>query len=333
LETVSTVKVVGIESGNAATEIHHVAHALHRGDKLPPNSVKLVRVTENDARPRPSVQTIGPLTFLALLGFAMSAALLGLSIRYRDGMALLATLSLSVLGSLTGLSNKWRPTPNNPQPDPNSPPGSVVIRYPQGAFIVVECDERTARYLYFNPSEKCIYTISSSPIYRLLSLGGTLLLMLGVICLANSGVHLQSGFAASYMLLNIFYWIVAALPPARHWDLTRLVVTEINVTGGFPVTDRKDDTTPNTYTEALWKAIAITRSIGWVKEGVMAPKTPAWEEWLVEAKHAAHQHNIDKTASVDSGTGKETETWNIPSWDAKRALSLLLKPESRTDSV
>lgn len=332
LEAVSTVKVVGIQSGNTANEIHHVAHALHRGDKLPPNSVKLVRVTEDDKVPRPTVRTAGPLTGLALLGCSMSAALFGLSIRYKDGMALLATIFLSFLGTLTGLSNKWHPTPNNPQPDPNSPPGSVVIKYPQGAFIVVNCNELTARYLYFNQSEKCIYTVSSSPVYRLLSLGGTLLLMGGVICLANSGIHLQSGFAASYMLLNIFYWIVAALPPARHWDLSRLDVSEIDVKGGFPPEDRKDDTTPTTYTEALWKAIAITRSTKWVKEAMMAPKTLAWEEWLLEAQDAANVDKIHKVDRVDTRGEKRRETWSIPSWDAKKALSRLLT-ERRIDAT
>jgi hypothetical protein len=327
------VKVVGIESGNTSSEIHHVAHALHRGDKEPATSVKLVRVTENDQIPRPSVLTVGPLTGLALLGFSMSAALFGMSIHYKDGMALLATVLLSFLGTLTGVSNKWRPTPNNPQPDPNSPPGSVVIRYPQGAFIVVECDERIARYLYFNPSEKCIYRISSSPVYRLLSLGGTLLLMGGVICLANSGIYLQSGFAASYMLLNIFYWIVAALPPARHWNLSRLQISEINVKGGFPPRPGLDDSTTTTYTEALWKAIAITRCTGWVKEAVLAPKTPAWEEWLVEAKEAANVAKIEKNVVVDPRTGKRGEVWRIPDWDAKKALGMLLKPETRTNAV
>jgi hypothetical protein len=333
LEAVSTVKVVGIESGNTAAEIHHVAHALHRGDKLPHNSVKLVRVTEDVNLPRPSVRTIGPLTGLALLGFSMSAALFGLSIYYKDGMALLATIFLSFLGTLTGWSNKWCPTQNNPRHDPNSPPGSVVIKYPQGAFIVVECEEPTARYLYFNPSEKCIYTVGSSPVYRMLSLGGTLLLMGGVICLANSGIYLQSGFAASYMLLNIFYWIVAALPPARHWDLSRLQVSEIEVKGGFPSKDREDDSTPTTYTEALWKAIAITRDTGWVKEAVLAPKTPAWDEWLVEAKEAANRDQIVKTVSVDSSTGKRVETWTIHPWDAKKALGMALKSETRTNAV
>jgi hypothetical protein len=136
-EAVSTVKVVDIKSGNNAGEIHHVAHALYRGDKLPPNSIKLVEVTENDKLPRPSVRTMGPLTGLTLSGSSMSAALFGMSIYYKDGMTLLATILLSFLGTLTGLSNKWQPTPNKPAPDPNSPSGNVVIRYPQEAFLVV----------------------------------------------------------------------------------------------------------------------------------------------------------------------------------------------------
>jgi hypothetical protein len=154
-----------------------------------------------------------------------------------------------------------------------------------------------------------------------------------VICLANSGIYLQSGFAASYMLLNIFYWIVAALPPARHWDLSRLEISQIMVKGGFPAEGRDDDTTPTTYTEALWKAIAITRRTGWVKEAVLAPKTPAWEEWLVEAKEAANVEKIDKTVSEDRSTGKRIESWTIPSWDAKKALGMLLRQETRTNAV
>ncbi len=329
------MKVVGIESGNTANEIHHVAHALHRGDKLPNNSVKLVRVTENDALDRPSVRTLGPLTGLAFLGFAMSAVLFGVSIHYKDGMALLATIFLSLLGTLTGVSNKWHPTHNAPQPDVNSPPGNVVIKYPQGAFIVVMCEERTARYLYFNPSEKCVFNVSSSPIYRLLSLVGTLLLMGGVISLANSGIELQSGFAAAYMLLNIFYWIVAALPPERHWDLSRLQVSEIKVEGGFPT---KGGTNDLTYTEALWKAIAITGFTGWVKEGILANKTPAWEKWLMQAKDAANREKIIKSRHFENNieeevTGEEVETWTIPTWDPRGVLGHLLKTEKRASPV
>lgn len=334
LEAVPNVKVLGYESGNFANQIHHVAHAIHRGDKLPANSVKVVRATENRDLQRPSVRKTGPLTFLALFGFCISAVLLERSLHYKDGMALLGTIFLSVLGSLTGWANKWRPTANDPEPDPNSPPGSVVIKYPQGAFIVVECEEMTSRYLYFNPQERCIYKVSSSGFYRFLSSVGTLLLMAGVICLANSTIELQCCFAASYMLLNFSYWNVAALSPARHWDLSRLQVTEISVKGGFPKSEkREDDTTPANYTEALWKAIAVTRSTNWVKEAEFAPKTKAWDEWLVEAQTAAETKQIEKVEAVDKTTGKKVETWTIPSWDAKKELGKLLEPETLTHAA
>lgn len=85
LETTSHAKVVGVHSGNASEDIHHVAHALHRGDKLLPNAVQCVRVEEDETLPRPSIKRYGPLAILAFLGFAMSATLVALSIHYGDG--------------------------------------------------------------------------------------------------------------------------------------------------------------------------------------------------------------------------------------------------------
>jgi len=73
-----------------------------------------------------------------------------------------------------------------------------VIRYVQGAFIVCFVDERLARYLYFNPSERCIYAVRSTAVYRLLSLVSTLLLMGGVLCLANAKIYFQETFDDSY---------------------------------------------------------------------------------------------------------------------------------------
>ena len=46
--------------------------------------------------------------------------------------------------------------------------------------------------------------------YRLISLVGTLMLMFGVIFLSNATGPLQVAFAAVYILMNSFYWIVAA---------------------------------------------------------------------------------------------------------------------------
>lgn len=257
----------------------------------------------------------------------MSAILVGLSFYYWDGMSLLATLLLSLLSTNTGIANKWSPTPNDPKPDKHSPPGDVVIKYPQGAFIVVKCDERVARYLYFNPSERCIYNVSSTTVYRGLSLVSTLLLMGGVIALANARIETQIAFAGMYMLVNVFYWIAAALPPSRHWDLSRLEVRHVRVSGGTPPRGATVDNVPPTYTEALWKAIAVTGTKNWVKEAGWAPKTPAWDEWLHEAEDAAITEPMRITFE-DNEYGPPTEIWKIRNWDSRKALSTLLRPTS-----
>jgi hypothetical protein len=128
---------------------------LHRGDKLAANTVQFVRVYENGEIPRPSVRAFGLLAWLALTGFTMGAVLFGPSHHCDGGTALLATAMLSLLSTNTGITNKRKPSPNDPKPDPHSPTVDVVIKYPQGAFIVVKCDERTARHLHFGLSERC----------------------------------------------------------------------------------------------------------------------------------------------------------------------------------
>ena len=241
-------------------------------------------------------------------------------------MALLATILLSLLSTVTGIANKWSPTPNDPKPDFHSPPGHVVIKYPQGAFIVVMCEEQTARYLYFNPSERCIYSIRSTAVYRSLSLISTLLLMGGVISLANARIESQTAFAGAYICINVFYWIGAALPPAQHWDLSRLEVQHIEVRGGSPPRSAKANNVSPTYTEALWKAIAVTGSSNWVKEAEWAPKTPAWNVWLDEAEEAALAEPMkSEFKSID---GKMVETWIIRNWDCRNALSTLLRSDT-----
>lgn len=148
----------------------------------------------------------------------------------------------------------------------------------------------------------------------------------GVIALANARIELQTGFAAAYMIINIFYWIGAALPPADHWNLKRLKVDEIIIEGGRALPGiAPSDGTPS-YTEALWKAIAITGSRTWIKEAGWAPKTQAWDDWLLEAETAAKEEKIIKGSTWVGN--QRRETWKIRSWDYKGALSTLLRPSS-----
>lgn len=103
LETTSEAKVVGVHSGNASENIHHVAHALHRGDKLKPNVVQCVRVEEDHDKERPSTKRYGPLAILAVIGFIFSATLLGLCFRYNDGyVCTFLTRNKALLTALLG---------------------------------------------------------------------------------------------------------------------------------------------------------------------------------------------------------------------------------------
>lgn len=201
--------------------------------------------------------------------------------------------------------------------------GTSLSNIPRGAFIVVSCQERTARYLYFNSSERCIYSVKSTAIYRGLSLISTLLLMGGVICLANARIERQTAITGSYMLVSIFYWIGAALPPAQHWDLSRFEVEHIELFGAIPPRNARVDNCSPTYTEVLWKAIAITGTSDWVKEAGWAPRTPVWHDWLHEADEAALGEPLKSSAkTVD---GKAVEVWTIRNWDSRNALSTLLR--------
>ena len=170
--------------------------------------------------------------------------------------------------------------------------------------------------------------VKSTAVYRALSLVSTLLLMGGVICLANARIETQTGFAGSYMLINIFYWIGAALPPANHWDLSRLHLEHCELRGGSPpATALKDKDSP-TYTVALWKAIAVTGTSAWVKEAGFAPSTQAWKGWLEEAEEAAMGEPVIKAREKDE-RGHVKEVWKIRNWNSRHALSTHL---SRTNT-
>lgn len=226
------------------------------------------------AAPSVKAKATGPLAWVTLLGFSLSIALFILSFIFGDGMSLLATILLSLLSTLVGMGNKWSlrlaKGPQNSQP----PPGDVVIRYSNGSYLVVKCEDEVARELYFAP-EEIEYSIKSPAKYRLISLVGTLMLMLGVICLANARLQLQFAWAGAYIIINIAQWIAAALPPRLHWDLSCYEVREQGI-----VTGPKSPT----FTDALWKAIMLSKSTRWVKPGNAAPSTEAWDAWSLEAK-------------------------------------------------
>lgn len=267
------------------------------------------------------MRTVGPLSAVAIFGSLESIALIILSIYFKDGMALVATLLLSFLSTLIGLGNKWKLQLVKKTVQNWTPPGDVVIRYPRGNFLVVKCTEDVARELYFAP-ENIQYRVSDQRLYRLISLVGTMMLMFGVVALANAELYLQLSFAAAYILLNAAYWLVAALPSRLHWDTSCFTVKKQRFDKGN--SDQKTYTDYNeTFTQALWKVIVATKDTEWVKRGEAAPQTPAWDEWLRVAESKANEvsfHRDEKTDLV---------TYRVPEWNAQGTLAQLMKKHKK----
>jgi len=268
----------------------------------------------------PSVKAAatGPLAWVTVLGFTLSVTLFIASFVYGDGMSLLATILLSLLSTIVGIANKW--TLKLPQAATSSKKqrGDVVIRYPNGSYLVVRCDEEVARELYFAP-EEIEYNIKSAAVYRLISLVGTVMLMLGVICLANARLELQFAWAGAYIGMNIAQWTAAALPQRWHWDLSCYEVKEES----FAVGPENEN-----FTEALWRAIMLTKSTRWVKNGKAAPRTDVWDAWLVQALHQTEgvkgKHGKLMKPIYNNQVQAEGVVWyEKEPWDAKDAWDKL----------
>jgi hypothetical protein len=274
-------------------------------------------------------KTVAPLTLVLFVGFSLSALLLALSIHLSDGMSIVATILLSLLSSLIGLGNKWElDLPERKFREGQVPRGDVVIRYPKGSFLIVRCDEDVARQLYFAP-EQIKYLLTHGPAYRLLSLIGTMMLMGGVICLANAKIELQIAWAGAYMLLGSSYWIVAALPSKVHWDRSCYKVTDECLSNS--VNERGYPSHSETFTQALWKAIVVSKSTKWVRRSDACPDTKAWEEWLYQAEAISRD-----MGELDGGHEeiKGVKTWEIPDpklWDPQKALGELLREHAGAD--
>ncbi|KAF2627270.1 hypothetical protein BU25DRAFT_341998 [Macroventuria anomochaeta] len=325
--------VSGVKSGNDKDHVNHIGNIICDANNLPRHSVRVVTIKRiNDASIK--AKEYGPLTYVALLGFSLSAMLLGLSIHLRDGMSIVATALLSLLSSLIGLGNYWTLPGAKVQKEDHVPPGDVVIRYPKGSFLVVRCVEDVARELYFAP-EEIEYLIEDAWVYRLLSLIGTMMLMGGVICLANARIESQIAWAGSYMLLGSAYWIVAALPAKVHWDTSCYKVTsealhkydiykKRNIFSrnkkGYPFTKSKS------FTEALWKAIVASKDATWVRRGDHCPESKVWDDWLHMAKTCSREYMDPMTEKNKDGF----KVWEIPEWDPSEYLQHLFKEEKRT---
>jgi hypothetical protein len=297
-------------------------------NNLKPFSVRVVEIKRKAGYEDRTLKakTFGPLTVVLLIGFALSALLLALSIWQDDGMSVLATVLLSLLSSLIGLGNKWElELPSRKYKKGPVPRGDVVIRYPKGSFLIVRCEEDVARELYFAP-ENINYLLTHGPAYRILSLVGTMMLMGGVICLANAQIQVQIAWAGSYMLLGASYWIVAALHSKLHWDTSCYEV--INECLSDSNMQKKGYPSENdTFTQALWRAICVSKDIGWVKRSDACPDTEAWHKWVSEAEACSRDFMTVKDRELSQGK----TMWEIPEWNAQDSLGRLLAEQAKNE--
>jgi hypothetical protein len=273
-------------------------------------------------------KSFGPLAYVSLLGCSLSVSLFIISIVLGDGMSLLATILLSLLSTLVGVSNKWTLRLSKvTSKDGKLPDGDVVIRYPNGSFLIVICDEEIARELYFAP-EEIVYDMQNEILYKMISLLGTLLLMLGVIFLANAKLQLQFCWGGAYVVINAAHWIAAALPARLHWDLSCYVLEEQGISEGHK---------SHSFMDALGKAIMITQSTRWVQHGHAAPQTPVWDRWLAAAGKVSKRVKegegpIDSILWPDKKMKTRGPIWRIPDdWSARGTWKDVNKEPAKPD--
>jgi len=221
----------------------------------------------------------GPVNLATMFGCVLSIALFVLSVVYGDGMSLIATTLLSLLSTLIGLTSRWHMQfVKRPQGD-HDPAGDCVIRWPNGSYLVLKCNESLAHQLLFAP-DAIAYKLQHSSHFIPASLLGTLILMISVIALANAKIQLQIAWAVSYVILNIGHWAAAALPRGWNFSISGYEIEEEHLSSGGKSA---------TFTEGLFKTIVFTKSTSWVRLSSAVPDTEHWREWLCQAENTARQ--------------------------------------------
>ena len=227
------------------------------------------------------------------------------SLLLRDAVAALSIACMSLASTSTGFAFKWHPQLAKRPSDVACPPGDLILKMRNGAFVVVHCDEPIARELY-TAADEVNYQVGTQ-IAKVLVGFGTLNLMVAVVLLGNCSWAMQAAIGGAYLILNGAYWLVALLPPTWSWHLTAYEVVKNGKKKGkkngemLPDDDHpkrpahmftahvKSDALPPSYTRTLWYAIHCSKdpdgnkSGEWLKNSGALPQTEAWQEWEKEA--------------------------------------------------
>lgn len=328
--------VVGIHSGNYLQELNYFANLIHPIQELKPHSILEVNIKhrpigdKHDQNAKDKIMEINVKRFsflnnLTVFSTMLTFALFLWSGSQSDGTAFVAILIISITSSMVGAASFWRPLLTERLYKIDVPPGDIVIRTRNGAFVIVHCTEEVARELYVG-AEDCNYVLGTRPAQVLVG-AGTVFLMIGVVLVGNCTFELQMALGASYIVLNGLYWIAALLPAQDNWDLKTRYQWE--------KWDTKDCVS---YTLTLYAAIiAASRTnvdvvgdikTSWVRTSRAAPDTALWNKWLDEVAQKGN-------TKVDGADWDPVECWKAikESDDAERGTGKKEKHASSTNRV
>ncbi|KAK6826573.1 hypothetical protein RU639_005776 [Aspergillus parasiticus] len=290
------VTVLGVYSGNHLLSIPYFPSMIHQLELIRPyefHEMTIELIQGDEEAPHvghdklATVNTLAPLRFITICSSIWTAGVLAWAIVLRDGPAVVAIVLVSLASSLHSAASFWQSsTIALLPPSTQSPPGDLVLRTREGAFIVVHCSETVARLLYAGEAS-CDY-VAGATMYRILIYVGTLFLMLGIVLMSNCSWIMQVTLGASYLALNVIYMFCALTPAVSrswHWNMRLVRVVD------------KSTTQAQNLTEVVWYCIRATGETDWIRKGRLVPKTRQWDMWLDEAKQNRSNTNWDAVAA------------------------------------
>ncbi|KUJ21790.1 uncharacterized protein LY89DRAFT_576597 [Mollisia scopiformis] len=247
---------------------------------------RMVTMHEKD-KPRVPPQFFSPLNVLSVLSFVTTIGLIIWAALIKDGTAVVALGTISLVSSVVGYASWWEPILMKRNFKSKVPAGDVIIRTREGAFLLVVCDEDVARELYTG-TEECQYYVGTQT-YRLLVGLGTFLLMVSVVLLGNCSFPMQAAVGTSYIILNGSFWGASLIPKKRFWNLSNYDFKVVTPPDAVDADKAQAETLEGraSFTRTMWYAIRETKKIGWVKRSGAAPSTHEWELWLKLAEENA----------------------------------------------
>ncbi|KAE8451534.1 hypothetical protein EG329_003607 [Mollisiaceae sp. DMI_Dod_QoI] len=274
-------------SASTSVDIGVIENGLTTPPDRPTIRRTLTRMIDQKDKPRVPPKFFSPLNILSVLSFVTTIGLIIWAALIKDGTAVVALGTISLVSSVVGYASWWEPVLMKRNFKSKVPAGDVIIRTREGAFLLVICDEDVARELYTG-TEECQYYVRTQP-YRLLVGLGTFLLMVSVVLLGNCTFPMQAAIGTSYILLNGAFWGVSLIPKKLFWDLSNYEFEDETPLDARNADQNQEDTLEGkaSFTRTMWFAIRETKKIGWVKKSGAAPSTPEWEKWLKLAEEKA----------------------------------------------